>query len=158
MPDNDKEIRQRIKKANYYGHLARFLSPYPRHDKGLKAIKHWYWTIVWKYKYHQCKGDYIFRKVDEIFGEHAGIDHQRVGLYGSSFDTSLIYDKSLFGDVTIVPFEMLQVPIPVGYDKILKKLYGDYMQFPSEAQRATHPYLDIDPETPYVEYYKKRFS
>ena len=158
MPDKEKDILKLIKKANFYSHLARFLSPYPRHDKGFKAIKHWCWTMLWKYKYHQCKGDYIFKKIDDIYGSTLNKNYQHVGLFERSIKNTFIFDKSHFAKTIMTPFEMLQVPIPSGYDAILRQLYGDYMQFPSEAQRTTHPYLDIDPETPYTEYYKKRFS
>lgn len=32
-----------------------------------------------------------------------------------------------FDDVVMMPFEEIEVPVPVGYDTILKNVYGDYM-------------------------------
>ena len=52
-----------------------------------------------------------------------------------------VFDKSLFEKSLTVPFENITVKIPVGYDEILKKTYGDYMELPQEKDRvATHEY------------------
>ena len=52
-----------------------------------------------------------------------------------------VFDKSLFEKSLTVPFENITVKIPVGYDEILKKTYGDYMKLPPEKDRvATHEY------------------
>ena len=32
-----------------------------------------------------------------------------------------------FDDVIMMPFEEIEVPIPIGYDELLKRVYGDYM-------------------------------
>ncbi len=32
-----------------------------------------------------------------------------------------------FSDVTYMPFEQMLLPVPVGYDEILTRVYGDYM-------------------------------
>ena len=157
MPDNDKEIKRRTMKANHYAHLARFLSPYPRYDKGLKAVKNWFWNLLWKFKYNRCKGDFIYAKVDQIYGDSHASD-KYIGLYEGACQSFLKFEKSLFSNTKMMPFELLQVPVPSGYATILRQLYGDYMQFPSKDQRATHPYLDMEPEIPYPEFYKKKFS
>lgn len=53
----------------------------------------------------------------------------------------LPYDKSIFEDYLIIPFEDIQVKIPIGYDKLLRQSYGDYMKLPPESERiASHDY------------------
>lgn len=43
-----------------------------------------------------------------------------------------------FNDMTMAKFENLTLPIPIGYDSILRRIYGDYMKLPPEEERITH--------------------
>lgn len=72
IPDDDKAARKMVEKVNYYSHFARFLSPYPRHDKGLKLLKHLYWKILWELRYKCCKGDKLYLMIDELLGSTEG--------------------------------------------------------------------------------------
>ena len=57
---------------------------------------------------------------------------------------SLIDVKDIF-PTKKVSFEGLHIPIPSNYDKILTKMYGDYMKLPPVEKRHNHPpyYLDF---------------
>lgn len=37
------------------------------------------------------------------------------------------FAKELFYDVAVMPYEGLGVPVPIGYDQVLRNIYGDYM-------------------------------
>ena len=53
----------------------------------------------------------------------------------------ILYDKKSFEDYLLVPFENIQVKIPIGYKEILELEYGDYMKLPPENERvASHEY------------------
>lgn len=41
-----------------------------------------------------------------------------------------IYHLEDFKSAIVVPFEETKMPIPVGYDRYLKQVFGDYMQLP----------------------------
>lgn len=63
------------------------------------------------------------------------------------FPTNICYrpefylDKEWFSDTIIMPFEQMKIPVPIGYDKILKTRYGDYMTPSYDAGRAhEYPY------------------
>lgn len=51
------------------------------------------------------------------------------------------YDETIYVD-----FEYMKLPIPAGYDQILKIFYGDYMT-PSP-EPSMHGSVIFDPETP----------
>ncbi len=57
-------------------------------------------------------------------------------------------------ETTDVPFEGITVPICCNYDKILKRIYGDYMQFPPIEERGKwHENIVIwEPNVPCKEY------
>jgi lipopolysaccharide cholinephosphotransferase len=47
-------------------------------------------------------------------------------------------EKENFAETVNVEFEGLSFKAPIGYDQILRSLYGDYMQLPPEEKRMTH--------------------
>lgn len=50
-------------------------------------------------------------------------------------------EKEWFSKTIYLPFEDFQLPVPVGYDELLKVIYGDYMVLPSADKRvASHGY------------------
>lgn len=50
----------------------------------------------------------------------------------------LIYHKKDFNKVVKVKFEDIEVNAPINYDKILKNLYGNYMELPPKDKRYNH--------------------
>lgn len=53
-----------------------------------------------------------------------------------------VFRREWFRTVTMMPFDRVKIPVPEGYDKILKGQFGDYMQLPPE--RARHPSHQIE--------------
>ena len=149
IPDSDFTTNILLRKANFYSHFTRFLSPYPRKDQGIKWLKHLFWKFIRKIFLHNCKGDYIFTKINEIYRSAANKPYKKVAYMG---ECSKKFDKHLFEKVVWKPFEMIEVPVPKGYDEILRQEYGNYMQFPPIGERETHAYFDFAPEVPYSEY------
>ncbi len=62
------------------------------------------------------------------------------------------FQKELYNpkDVSCIPFEHIQIPVPNHYNEILSILYGDYMVMKKIA--GVHRALRYDAETPYEEY------
>lgn len=55
-----------------------------------------------------------------------------------------------FKETVEIPFEDMTVTAPVGYDKYLRSVFGDYMQAPSkETQKPKHNTYLVDTEMPY---------
>lgn len=52
------------------------------------------------------------------------------------------YPKSYFSDVVRLPFELTTIPVPVAYDTLLKKKYGDYMKMVRVGSSHDYPYYD----------------
>lgn len=48
-----------------------------------------------------------------------------------------IYPRTYYTNTVDVQFEDVKLPAPAEYDTILRSMYGDYMQFPPEAERKT---------------------
>lgn len=64
-----------------------------------------------------------------------------------------IRDEKWFNKSIMMPFEELMIPVPVGYDDMLKREYGDYMVYKKTG--AMHTTSIIDPNKSYVYYLRK---
>lgn len=65
----------------------------------------------------------------------------------------LIFDKQIFSDGIIVPFEDAQIRVPLDYNAYLSQQFGDYMILPPEDKRQQHDGF-IDLNKPYTYYIK----
>ena len=64
-----------------------------------------------------------------------------------------IYSQKDFSKAKKVTFENAELPLPIGYDNYLKKVFGDYMKLPPKDQRvAHHETVFIDPNNTYKKY------
>ena len=68
------------------------------------------------------------------------------------------FRKTEFNNIISMPFENIMIPVPKGYDEMLKRMYGNYMQFPPEKDRGEwhNNVIYFDPDTPYKEYFKQK--
>lgn len=72
----------------------------------------------------------------------AAISYKRKLWYAEDFSSTIEWD-----------FEGFKFPIPVGYDRFLKIMYGDYMQFPPVAERGhKHDGIIFNADIPYKEF------
>lgn len=64
--------------------------------------------------------------------------------------------KSDLQDPIYVQFEMIKIPIPKTYDRILHNIYGNYMKLPPIEQRGLwhNDKIIFDPDIPYKKYMK----
>lgn len=68
------------------------------------------------------------------------------------YKENCVRKRSWFNDVVYIPFEFMLLPAPVGYDELLRKIYGDYHKF--EIGTSIHGGVLFDTEKSYKEYLK----
>lgn len=100
----------------------------------------------------------VYKKVDKLAGKISWNDTNKVGnvVFSAYSYNRNNFDKVDFSDTVYLPFEHLQVPVPVGYKNILSILYRDYMTFPPVEKRGLWHNFTFEPDVPYTEYIKKR--
>lgn len=59
------------------------------------------------------------------------------------WENDLLWPRSCERELLQVPFEDTVVPIPNGYDELLRLKYGDYMSLPPENERVGHHFYAI---------------
>ena len=85
------------------------------------------------------------RRMSEKYNEYVSVVE-----YLNPPSDKFILEKSDFEQSIEMPFEFISLPVPKGYDNILRIQYGDYMQ---PVQGASgHGKVILDPERPYTEY------
>ena len=99
------------------------------------GIAHYVWKVI------PVTNEWLSKKWKKNATRYAG----RSQVYAQFNDTmtweSRISRKDLFPLVDM-EFEDIKVKVPKEYDKILREMYGDYMQLPPEEKRQNHyPYL-----------------
>ena len=69
------------------------------------------------------------------------------------------YKREWFNETVWVDFEGYKMPVPGGYDEILRAQYGDYMQLPREEQRvpATENLVYYNMDRSYLEFKGKYY-
>lgn len=63
-----------------------------------------------------------------------------------------VWKREWFDKTIDFQFENINVPIPCGYDSILRSFYGDYMKFPPLEKRQGKHDIVYEPDVPYREY------
>ncbi len=82
---------------------------------------------------------HLLKKANKLHNMYIYEDSNYIGTVESA-DNSIKnrYLKEWFADYILVDFEDYKFKIPIGYDEILTKMYGDYMQLPPEGKQITH--------------------
>lgn len=81
---------------------------------------------------------YILNKMERIARE---INYEKAKYVNSFFSSTAykeIVNKNIFEDYELVKFEHLTCRIPKGYDELLKKNYGNYMELPPIEKQVSH--------------------
>ena len=60
-----------------------------------------------------------------------------------------IYSRVDWAETIWLPFENIMMPVPKGYDNVLRVPFGEYMKFPPVDKRGGWHALEFDAETPY---------
>jgi len=159
MPDNEKERKKyfsklawKKKKMVYYLYSTiRFQIKGRNLKQFLKYILHFVLSVsVSKEKQYK-----IFKKMYDDFEtsiqQYDKIKTNTVGnLFVQPVRSSLIWKAEWIDSTIEYPFEMLKVPVPVGYDNILRQQYGEWM-IPVHAP-SSHGGVFFDTDRSYMEY------
>ncbi len=88
--------------------------------------------FYYRWNHEKCTLAYreVENKVKSIKGTHLA---SYWGPYGAE-----LFEKSWFAQSIDMQFENFTIPMAIGYDEFLRKVYGDYMQWPPEDKRITH--------------------
>ncbi len=127
----------------------------PKKDKGWMKRNNYYLKHLW-YKYlSRRKGDYKYylKKHHALATKY---DEMNTKCVGESIIAPLgrwVWNREWVEEALYVPFEMLIVPVPIGYENCLKSGFGENWRVPRQAP-SLHGGVFFDVDKPYTEYIK----
>ena len=95
---------------------------------------------------------HYFNEFENLFRKYKITDHESIASLSFNPDLNrtqklkIWYEKEL-----LLPFEDLLIPVPIGYDQILTKQYGDYMT-PTKSPSMHGGFTILDANRSYKEY------
>lgn len=99
----------------------------------------------------------IIRRISRIAAKHGFDNSKRVGciVYKAYSLKKSVFNGEWFKDTVYLKFEYLDVPVPIGYKKILETVYSDYMSFPPESKRGEWHDMVLNPDVSFTQYKEK---
>lgn len=148
LPKNKELLLRAMKKAERLRKLmiakchGRFSLRHPRAT--LKYLPTWLYF---------CFHDFqtVFKQFERCYQDYDGelSDVYSYPTFVSTRAFTLRIKKEWYAETLYMPFEDMMIPVPSGYDRVLRELYGDY-QTPVKAP-ATHGPILFDPHRSYEE-------
>ncbi|MBO4693983.1 MAG: LicD family protein [Clostridia bacterium] len=96
-------------------------------------------TLLRFYQSLMGTGSNLIRKAEKMLSKYPYNNSKYVGTLASYYDYyNDRHEKENYQGYVMLKFEDIDVKAPIGYDCILKTIYGDYMKLPPEDERVTH--------------------
>ena len=149
-----KLLNKKIKAIRY-----RSLLLYNKNIKNTKnllksAIKRFLHSLI-KIHYKIMKDKNVFYSNFERYAQKYNMDEENTYISNISLMPDRkkgFYPKEWFSSSILKKFEMLEVPVPIEYEKVLDELYGDWKVF--KKGTSLHGGVIFDTEKSYKEYIK----
>lgn len=131
IPEDEAEYKSWFDKLqNYYVTFALNIG----RPKTLKGIAK---SIIYRVLFGSNKR--VLKKADKLHSLYPYEQSAFVGAVESAYNSiNNRYDKMWYASSVEVEFENHMFKAPIGYDQILTKMYGDYMQLPPKDKQITH--------------------
>lgn len=153
VPDNKRARKWYFRSLNEITKMQRFALDKQLSRGFLNDIKHTLQKIVYRFVYRNPDAAALFNIYQKAAGRYAGNGCRNVAHLAFGYHENFIWEKQDWDGLIPLRFEDMELDAPVGYDAILKRQYGDYNEIPVD--KSTHDYFDFDPDTPYIQYFKK---
>lgn len=83
----------------------------------------------------------LYKIVCSLYALYSEEETDRIALVAQYLESgSSVYPKECYADSIRMPFDVISIPVPVGYDHILKCKYGDYMKNVRSGGGHDYPY------------------
>lgn len=141
IPDDEEAAERLFRKRNRLIYKMRLIKTFDI----LHPLKS---QLLFGYRFFFHK---VYKRFEDLMRSSASDDCRNVSCISFIMDTEhFLRDKHWYDETVWMPFEDIQMPVPVGYNQILTKQYGDYL-VPRQAG-SYHTFWRLDPDKPFTEY------
>ena len=92
----------------------------------------------------------IVREIDKVASKYDTGDTEEICKMILRVKPRRIWKREWFSETIYLPFEMFNLPVPVGYENLLDQFYGNWHEY--VIGKATHGAVFFDTDKPYTEY------
>lgn len=150
IPENSSKLNKQIRKLKFW---ERLLNNYYHINAAGKSklLSPIYWLISKIFTY-----DYLYKKYKKIITMYNNSDSNLLGLLSMHYWIKYIATKGGVENLIELDFEDTKILAPSDYDLMLKKAYGNYMEFPPIEKRGQwhQDVIIFDPDIPFYKYYQ----
>lgn len=135
MPDSDKEIQHLYKKTKLFRTVHSFKTIlFDKKRKWYKnAILH-----VGNFLFKPIPVSLVCKRINDRISTYNDENSTYVADFSTPYGMRPVFLRDYFSKMTYTKFEELSMPIPIGYDNILRTVYGDYMVLPPVEKQVSH--------------------
>lgn len=155
MEDETRQMESLMNSGWQYRNMVHFY--HPKKNKGLKKRISYFLKHIWFKYIDRTSKDYL-----HILHQHKTLamahDEEVTRRVGELIIPPLgrhIWEREWINDIIFVPFEMIQTPIPLEYNKCLNVSFGLDWNIPKQIGNY-HGQIIFDPDRPYTEYLKQK--
>lgn len=85
----------------------------------------------------------LYKLVCGLYAIYNEKESDQVGMMAQYVESGVnMYPKECYADSVRMPFDQITIPVPVGYDYILRHKYGDYMKNIRKGGTHSYPYYE----------------
>lgn len=85
----------------------------------------------------------LYKIVCALYALYDESEAKNIGLIAKYLEVGdCVYPKESYADSVRLPFENITLPVPIGYDLVLTRKYGDYMQNVRKGGSHDYPYFE----------------
>lgn len=147
---DSEDLREKMRQKRHFVEQYLLYKRWNFIAKFINKIRHNHYHNLQKYP---TGYNYFFEKYDQQISLYNGTNTKRVAnLSLMPYKEHRLRWREDYKSSILKPFEFLDIPVPVGYDRILSNVYGNW-KTPIVAQSG-HGDIILDPEKPYQLYIK----
>lgn len=151
VPDSPTKRKWYFRRLKEIAKMQRFALGKALAGGWKNKVKHAFQMAVYRIVYHSPDAAGLYRIYQKVAGKYGGKGCKQIAHRDFGYHEKYIWNKSDWDEVIQLDFEDLKLNAPAGYDAVLKRQYGDYMQFPKD--KSTHDYFEFDPDIPFNDFF-----
>ena len=162
LPDDEEELKSRIRIMEplaYKGEKIRNLVYFyrPLRGKGFKKRTRYFLKHVWLKFFDKEGGDYkeTLKAYYDMMTAYNTVQTKRVGEVVIPPLNRHIWNREWLDEAVLMPFEMLNIPVPQGYIECLEASFGQDWSKPKR-QGSYHGQILFDVDHPYTDFFNKK--
>ena len=163
VPDDEELLKKKVEqteynltKARYLANIGTIYTPSPKNKPIRGFIKKLRYKLFSGYLKNMIDFDKYYRKYEEACKLYNDSNSKKIGLFFRvPFCNERTWNREDFAETTDFKFEMLTLPIPVGYERIMTIYYGPTWRIPTKAP-SLHSEVLFDTRKSYLEYLKEK--